>query len=132
MKKKTVKKSLLGAALAIAAAGAGAAWRLFRGKKENEFQPDDAKPCGGPFVKSTDDIKPRGTVKVSEINPGDVILEGRTNPKYRVVTWTSRDGIFEYFDPETGYYKETKLEFAKYKLTTNTGAEEPRFARIVK
>lgn len=53
------------------------------------------------------------TINWRDIKPGDVVLEGSRNTKYR--TLTNIDGTYwEYLDPNDGFYHSTSPEYCHY------------------
>ena len=62
------------------------------------------------------------TINWRYIKPGDVVLEGSRNPKYRTLTNVD-ETYWEYLDPNDGFYHSTSPEYCHYLVKGQKFAE---------
>ena len=60
-----------------------------------------------------DSLVDQETINWRYIKPGDVVLEGSRNPKYRTLTNVD-ETYWEYLDPNDGFYHSTSPEYCHY------------------
>lgn len=71
---------------------------------DGTYDPDDSL---------VDNLICQETINWCDIKPGDVVLEGNRDTKYR--TLTNVDGTYwEYLDPNDGFYHNTSPEYCHY------------------